>query len=179
MNSDLLNRVMLYASQEGITGKSLREIAAGTGTSHRMLLYHFGSREGLIAAIVAAMEERQRALLASLSQREGSPEELMLAYWKQLSGPELRPFVRLFYEVLGLAVQGAPGTEAFLRNLTDPWLSGDFNYKVDTRVTRVGVAVARGLLLDLLAGADPKEVTAAYKMFVKIFAEWVSSADVA
>jgi len=179
MNPDLLNRVMTYVSQEGITGKSLREIAAGTGTSHRMLLYHVGSREGMIAAIVATMEERQRALLAQLGERAETPEELMLAYWKQLSSPEIRPFVRLFYEVLGLAVQGAPGTENFLRNLTDPWLSGDFRYKVDSRATRIGVAVARGLLLDLLAGADPKEVTASYKLFVKIFAEWVSSADVA
>ncbi|HZM81828.1 MAG TPA: hypothetical protein VFC19_39405 [Candidatus Limnocylindrales bacterium] len=43
----------------------------------------------------------------------------------------------------------------------------------------ISVAVSRGLLLDLLAGADAKEVTAAYKLFVKIFEQWVSSADVA
>jgi len=175
----LLEKIMGYAAEEGITGKSLREIAAGVGTSHRMLLYHFGSREGLMAAIVAAMEQRQRALLTSLSERATGPAELALAQWRELSSPEVRPFVRLFFEVLGLAVQGAPGTEELLRNLTEPWLAGDYSYKVDRRALRVGVAVSRGLLLDLVAGADPEEVTAAYEMFVKIFDDWVSSADVA
>jgi AcrR family transcriptional regulator len=176
-DQQLLEKVMTYAAEQGITGKSLREIAAGTGTSHRMLLYHFGSREGLMAAIVAAMEERQRALLSALSERAATPAELMLAQWQELSSPEIRPFVRLFFEVLGVAVQGAPGTQELLRNLTDPWL--EINDKVDTRLLRIGVAVSRGLLLDLLAGADPKDVTAAYQMFVKNFEQWVSSADVA
>jgi AcrR family transcriptional regulator len=177
MSADLLSRVMDYAAEQGITGKSLREIAAGTGTSHRMLLYHFGSREGLMAAIVAAMEEQQRAWLSSLREQDLTPRELMAAQWAQLSSPEIRPFVRLFFEVLGTAVQGAPGTEELLRNLTDPWLAIDD--KVDRRVLRIGVAVSRGLLLDLLAGADPEEVTAAYHTFVKILERWVSSADVA
>jgi AcrR family transcriptional regulator len=35
------------AMQGGIADLSLRELAAAIGTSHRMLLYHFGSREGL------------------------------------------------------------------------------------------------------------------------------------
>jgi AcrR family transcriptional regulator len=185
MNADLLGKVMTYASEQGITGKSLREIAAGVGTSHRMLLYHFGSREGLMAAIVEEVERRQREFMAALTERASTPTELMLAQWERLSGPQLRPFVRLFFEVFGVAVQGAPGTEALLRNLTTPWLeesvkvAKDYGYDVDPAAMRIGVAVSRGLLLDLLAGADPKEVTAAYKMFVKFFEQWVSSADVA
>jgi AcrR family transcriptional regulator len=42
----LLEKVVAYAAANGIAGRSLREIAAGVGTSHRMLLHHFGSREG-------------------------------------------------------------------------------------------------------------------------------------
>ena len=52
----LLERVLAYAAAEGMADKSLREIAAGVGTSHRMLLYHFGSREGVLVAIVAEVD---------------------------------------------------------------------------------------------------------------------------
>ena len=36
-------------------------LAAAIGTSHRMLIYHFGSREGLVAAIVASVEAPQES----------------------------------------------------------------------------------------------------------------------
>ncbi|MFD0599775.1 TetR/AcrR family transcriptional regulator [Catellatospora coxensis] len=69
---ELLDRVIAYAAAEGITGRSLREIAAGVGTSHRMLLYHFGSREGLLAAVVGLIEQQQRDLLGELADRVAS-----------------------------------------------------------------------------------------------------------
>jgi len=81
----LLQRVMAYATSEGVTGKSLREIALGAGSSHRMLLYHFGSREGLLAAIVAAIEGRQRAVLAELAEHAQEPTQVMLGLWQQVS----------------------------------------------------------------------------------------------
>src|SRR5215471_278310 len=92
----LLDKVMAYAAEHGIADKSLREIATGVGTSHRMLLYHFGSREGLLAAIVGAVEEQQRSVLAALAGTD-DPAEVMLGLWEQVSQPGLRPFVRLFF----------------------------------------------------------------------------------
>lgn len=175
--SSLLARVMDYTAAEGIADKSLREIAAGAGTSHRMLLYHFGSREGLLAAIVAAMEEQQRALMAGLaaSSTSASAGELMLRLWKQVSDPQTRPFVRTFFAVVGLAVQGTPGTEALLDSLTTPWLAAgaavaeQVGIAADPTALRLGVAVSRGLLLELLAGADPAAVDASYELFVDMW----------
>jgi len=43
--------------RDGITDQSLREMAAAIGTSHRMLLYHFKSREGLLIAVCNAVNE--------------------------------------------------------------------------------------------------------------------------
>ena len=37
---------------EGLIGLSLRPLAKAVGTSDRMLIYHFGSRAGLVAAII-------------------------------------------------------------------------------------------------------------------------------
>jgi AcrR family transcriptional regulator len=171
----LLQKVIAYAGDGGIAGRSLREIATGVGSSHRMLLYHFGSREGLMAAIVGVIEAGQRDAMAALTATAGSPRDVMAGLWAQVSSPELRPFVRLFFEVVGQAVQGARGTESLLATLTTPWLDEGATAAVhmglstDATALRLGVAVTRGLLLDLLAGADERAVHDSYDLFVRLF----------
>jgi len=183
----LLDRVLAYAAAGGVADKSLREIAAGVGTSHRMLLYHFGSREGLLAAVVGAVEAQQRAMLTALAAAAGPADgidggaDLMLRLWDQVSDPQLRPFVRLFFTAVGLAVQGVPGTQVLLDTLTGPWLSeaGDavrqLGLPVDPIAMRLGIAASRGLLLELLAGADPDEVTASYHRLVEMWQHWANT----
>ena len=178
----LLDRVLTYAATEGVADKSLREIAAGLGTSHRMLLYHFGSREGLLAAVVGAVEAQQRAVLSSLVTQvgPGGGPELMLRLWDQVSDPGVRPFVRLFFAAVGMAVQGVPGTQVLLDTLTEPWLreAGEaarrLGLPIDPAALRLGVATSRGLLLELLAGADAEEVTASYRLFVEMWQRWAA-----
>ncbi|HXR71539.1 TetR/AcrR family transcriptional regulator [Actinocrinis sp.] len=173
--AQLLERVIAFAAAEGIADKSLREIARGAATSHRMLLYHFGSREGLLAAIVAAIEAQQRAVMVAMAEQANTPRELMLGLWGEVSREELRPFVKLFFEVFGLVAQGAPGTEGLRETLTQPWLTDaaeagkEIGVASDPAELRVGVAVSRGLLLDLVAGADYAEVDEAYRRFVDLY----------
>lgn len=173
--TQLLERVIAFAAAEGIADKSLREIARGAATSHRMLLYHFGSREGLLAAIVAAIEAQQRAVMVAMAEQANTPRELMLGLWEQVSREELRPFVKLFFEVFGLVAQGAPGTEGLRETLTQPWLTDAaevakvIGVASDPAELRVSVAVSRGLLLDLVAGADYAEVDEAYRRFVDLY----------
>src|ERR1700730_18018068 len=62
----LLAAAVEQAMRSGIADLSLRELAAAIGTSHRMLLYHFGSREGLLAAVTLAVEEAERTALGLL-----------------------------------------------------------------------------------------------------------------
>ena len=60
----------------GIGDRSLRDVAAAVGTSHRMLLHHFGSREDLLVAIVEEVERRQMGSAprsAHGSGRQASP----------------------------------------------------------------------------------------------------------
>ena len=44
----LLAGAIEHVSQHGVGEISLRQLAAALGTSHRMLLYHFGSRGALL-----------------------------------------------------------------------------------------------------------------------------------
>ena len=174
----LLQRVVAYAAADGIAGRSLREIAQGAGTSHRMLLYHFGSREGLLAAIVATIEAQQRGVMAALTEQPGTAREVMLGLWEQLTRPELLPFVRLFFEVFGLLAQDTPGTRPLRESLTAPWVTeglagaGRLGVAADAAELRLGIAVTRGLLLELVAGAPLAEVDAAYRRFVDLYDAW-------
>src|SRR5262245_62078955 len=63
----LLDAAIDHVAAHGIGDLSLRELAAAIGTSHRMLIYHFGSKEGLLVAIVDEVEARQRQLFAAFA----------------------------------------------------------------------------------------------------------------
>ena len=63
---ELLDAVIECVAAGGIGNRSLRELAEAVGTSHRMLLHHFGSREELLLAVVQEVEQRQAAKLADL-----------------------------------------------------------------------------------------------------------------
>lgn len=146
---------------------SLRQIAEAVGTSHRMLIYHFGSRDGLVTAIVQAMEEDQRGVLLRLSSEAEGPADLVRRQWTELTRPEVLPFVRLFFDVLAQATAGKPGTDGFLENLTEPWLdlassiAAQMGIEISRPELRSGVAIMRGLLIDVLAGCPIEEATAA------------------
>jgi AcrR family transcriptional regulator len=166
----LLAAAVAHALDAGIADLSLRQLAAAIGTSHRMLLYHFGSREGLLVAVTQAVEEQQRAaLLESVTTPQDARQ-----FWERLSNPKLWPQERLFFELYAYALRGRPGTEGFLDGIVESWVApiADALVKAgaDERAARadarLGVAVARGLLLDLLATGDRAAVTEAYERYL-------------
>ncbi|MGI5216198.1 TetR/AcrR family transcriptional regulator [Plantactinospora sp. CA-290183] len=170
----LLSRAVEHIAGHGVTGLSLRSLAAGIGTSHRMLIYHFGSKDGLLVAVVRTVEERQREALATLElDPAGSLADTIRAIWRRLADPTLWPYERLFFEVYGQALQGRPGTSALLEGVVDHWL--DLNVELGARRgmpaeaarthARLGLAVIRGLLLDLLATGDRAGTDAALEAF--------------
>ena len=64
----LLDAVVAHFTEEGLADQSLRRIAEAVGTSHRMLLYHFGSKDGLLLAVVREVEARTQGRLAGLER---------------------------------------------------------------------------------------------------------------
>jgi AcrR family transcriptional regulator len=171
----MLDAVIGHVTEHGLTDVSLRELATAVGSSHRMLLYHFGSREGLVAAIVARIEAGQRALLAQLAEEADSAVDLVRRQWAQLSDPAMAPFVRLFFEATAMALHGRPGTEGFLDGLTSSWLrdaaavAERMGLDTDEAGIRLGVAVLRGLLLDAVASGDVAGPTAALEAYLMVW----------
>jgi AcrR family transcriptional regulator len=167
----LLTSAVDHAATGGIADLSLREIAAAIGTSHRMLIYHFGSREGLLVAIAKSVEDSERAHLTC----SGSTEDDVRRFWKRVSDPKLWPHERLFFELYSHALLGRPGTQDFLEGIVDQWTAPMADTLIDAGVdartahaeARLGVAVVRGLLLDLLATGDRKGVNAAFERYLR------------
>ena len=159
--------------RSGIADLSLRELAAAIGTSHRMLLYHFGSREGLLVAVARAVEEAERARFLSW----GVTAEDARRIWERLSDPALAPAERLFFELYVQALLGRLGDKQFLDSTVEGWIApvaaamieagaSEATARIDARL---GMAVVRGLLLDLLATGDRDGVTEAFERFVRLY----------
>jgi len=181
----LLEGAIEYVAANGMSDVSLRTLAAAVGTSHRMLIFHFGSKERLWVEIVQTVEQRQRELLGEILPDPSRPVgEAMRAWWKHISDPALWPNERLFFELYGQALQRRPHTTELLDGIVDDWLDPITEINVSVGVpeplarahARLGIAVTRGLLLDLLATRDVAGVDAAMEAFIEVYESWLSQA---
>lgn len=181
----LLDGAVEYFAAHGVTDTSLRHLAERIGTSHRMLLYHFGSREGLLAAVVDAVEQAQRDLLASLTatgtagtagtepEPDADPLKRALRFWDAVADAATI-YGPLFFELSGHAMQGQPHAaglrpalvEAWLDPLAATWIALGQPPDAARRRARLDLAVARGLLYDLLITGDRAGVDAAMRAYV-------------
>ena len=173
----LLDDAIDYVAGHGLTDLSMRGLAAELGTSHRMLSHHFGSKEGLWVAIVREVERRQRAAISDITtDPSASLADTMRGWWRHISDPSLWPNERLFFEVYGQALHGRPPTSELLDDIVDSWVEPAAEMAEAMGVSRqearafarLGVAVTRGLLLDLLATEDRAGVDAAMELWITL-----------
>jgi len=165
----LLHKAIDWFAVSGVGDTSLRGVAAGIGTSHRMLIHHFGSRDGLLTAVVAAVEADQRRLLAELSDVE-DPETAGWEFWRSVCDAAL-VYGPLLYELSAHAMQHRPHAESLRASLIGDWIgplallwerTGVAPAEAQERA-RLDLAVARGLLQDLLLTGDRTAVDRAMR----------------
>ena len=181
----LLERAIDHLAAHGLGDTSLRQLADALSTSHRMLSYHFGSKEGLLVAVVQAVEDRQRAVLTEIvgygdtdalsdETAGGTDADVLRRFWRHLADPALWPHERLFFELYSQALQGRPRAVSLLDGVVDDWITPAVErarrHGADERAARaearLGLAVIRGLLLDLLATGDREGVDAAMERHI-------------
>ena len=183
----LLHDAIGYVAAHGFTDLSLRRLAAAIGTSHRMLIYHFGSKEGLVEDVIRAVEQQQRVRLAELEIDPSlTPAEMARRMWQHLSDPALWPNERLFFEMYGHALQRrSPGASDFLHEVVESWIEPIAAIRraqgvapdVARAQARLDVAITRGLLLDLLATGDRAAVDAAAEQAIALYDAWRTSVN--
>jgi AcrR family transcriptional regulator len=183
----LLAAAVEYVLANGFSNLSLRELAAAIGTSHRMLIYHFGSKEGLLVAVVRSVEAAQREFFAQvlLTRPDLPPGDGIRLMWRHFTDPRFAPHERLFFDIYAQALQGRPGTDGLLDDVVDAWIEPIAAHAVERGVqaaaaradARLGVAVIRGLLLDLLASGNRRAVDAALERYIAQYEALLSRAE--
>jgi len=174
---DLLRRVVEAAAAGGLARRSLRDLAEQVGTSHRMLIHHFGSREGLLTAVVEAVERDQNDRLGELPD---DAAEAIRVTWRRTSVPSLWPIERLFFECYARGSQGEPPFDRLVPKLVEQTLAAvstraDVSVNEEGRAgARLGLAVIRGLLLDLVATGDRKATDRALELYASMVADRAS-----
>ncbi|NDZ96911.1 TetR/AcrR family transcriptional regulator [Streptomyces sp. SID6673] len=169
--SELLEAAYEYVLRHGLTDFSLRPLAAAIGSSPRVLLYLFESKDGLIRAILTRARRDELQLLTGLHDLEPTDEtltEVARQIWSWLAAPEHRPVLALWVEAYARSLIDPDGPWArFAADTVDDWLTvlASAQPVPGTREAanrRTGVlAVLRGALLDLLATGDTERTTAA------------------
>jgi AcrR family transcriptional regulator len=172
----LRDAVIEHFAADGLADQSLRRIAEGVGSSHRMLLYHFGSKDGLLLEVVREVEARTQIRLLALGEDAvGETDQLIRRMWASLADPALGDFERLFFALYGRALQGDESVRPLLKDDIQHWLDANVTLSTPLGVpedvarthARLGLAVTRGLLLDLLATGDRAGVEAALEVFAR------------
>ena len=111
----LLDQAEALFAKQGYKGTSLRQITAGAGVNLAAVSYHFGSKEGLVAAVIARrlvpLNEQRRARIEETlarSRAESRPpaaSEVLLAFIEPtLRLPESAPGARNFISLIGRAM---------------------------------------------------------------------------
>jgi AcrR family transcriptional regulator len=125
----LLDQVTDHVLAEGLIGLTLRPVAAAIGTSDRMLLYHFGSRDDLVTAVVTRACERLRAEVEALpgaaSVRDG-----VNALWRAYQTSPLDECLDVYVQA---AATGLIGREPYLttvRESNEQWSAALSQYFV-------------------------------------------------
>jgi AcrR family transcriptional regulator len=172
---DLAARAVAWFAANGIGDTSLRTLAAGIGTSHRMLNYHFGSREGLLAAVVEHVERSERDALERLRAGTSDPWEAGRAFWDHVASTA-EVFAPLYFELSSHAMRDRAFAAPLRRWLAEGWLeplTEMFAAAVGRGaraedMARLALAVARGLLFDLAITGEGPTVDAAMKLFTDL-----------
>ena len=176
-----------YCLEHGVGTLTLRKVGDAVGTNNRMLLYYFGSKEGLIDEALAeakarfpyideafrTLDDRGRPLLARVQ-----------AAWRSISDAENVEFLRLFFEVFGLAVR-EPDRYANFIDVGRSWsrrvaavLRAEGVATADARLlAHELVALWRGLQMDLLANGMARSVESIHDAAARSFVERVHQAS--
>jgi AcrR family transcriptional regulator len=175
-HEELLELAYSYVLRHGITDLSLRPLAAAIGSSPRVLLFLFGSKDGLVKALLARARADELRFLERLRPAgDRGPEGLAVIgerVWQWLAEDTHRALLTLWVEAYAKSLTEREGPWTwFARTTVRDWLdvlaaaqppSERCTTAGEARRTAV-LAVLRGALLDLLATDDLERTTAAVR----------------
>ncbi|WP_308121054.1 TetR/AcrR family transcriptional regulator [Paractinoplanes bogorensis] len=164
---ELLEKAYTYVREHGISDMSLRPIAAAIGSSPRVLLFLFESKDGLIRSLLARARADELSVLSK--DLPLGADAAGLAVWEWLTAPANASLLRLWVEAYARSLGATDGPWAgFAAETVGDWLdvlarsqpAEDRDSPAGLAHRTAVLAVLRGALLDVLATGDVGRVTA-------------------
>jgi AcrR family transcriptional regulator len=169
---ELLELAYEYVLEHGVGDLSLRPLAAAVHSSPRVLLFLFGSKAGLVQALLARAREDELELLhgARAAGDGGDLVAVASELWRWLAAPERRGLLTLWVEGYARSLIDPDGPWAgFAATTVADWLEvlaeapTPRKAGADAADPTLVLAVLRGALLDLLATGDLERTTDAVR----------------
>jgi len=175
---DLLDAAIEYILNKGVADISLRPLAAEIGSKARLLVYHFGSKDTLIADAMIAVRARVQKAFAEVVDdgRDREPSQIIRDFWSWSTSKQHERYLRLFFEVHGLALQKPQQYGRYLEGAVSTWvemmavvLPSKLTMQKRRALATLAVSVVDGLLLDYLSSGDRKRTSDALELFAGNF----------
>jgi AcrR family transcriptional regulator len=170
---ELCAAIVQYLVRHGLADLSLRPLAKAVGSSPRVLLYYFGSKEKMVVQVLAEIRQRQRAAYDQI--QADTVGQACRAVWRHMSALESEPLFRLFFEAYGMALRHPKLYQNFLRSTIDDWLEfvaaplyrEGYKRREARAFATIVLAGLRGFMLDYCATRDRKRLDRAVDLWLR------------
>jgi len=176
----LLDATIEYMLQHGVADLSLRPLAAKVGSKARLLIYHFGSKDALVSEAMIVVRDRvQKAFAAMVENGRGhTASQIIRAFWHWATSKQNERYLRLFFEVHGLALQKPAQYGRYLEGAVTTWvemmavvLPARMSLAKRRALATLAVSTVVGLFLDYLSSGDKRRTAQALEIFAETFDE--------
>ncbi|MEL6503794.1 MAG: TetR/AcrR family transcriptional regulator [Pseudomonadota bacterium] len=157
----LLPPMAQFLLENGVHAASLRPLAKAAGTSDRMLVYHFGSKDALVEEVLMWLADGVQAQLGLLvpAQREGTLASFATMLFELLRQPMLRPHLALLMEVSAFCARGQDDFRKVSQQVVDSYHSWLMDVMPPTQGNRSAaaahmLATVEGALMQDMAGRE-------------------------
>lgn len=168
---ELLERCLAAAIEVGALNSSINAIAKKIGTSGRMLVYHFGSKQELERQLIGLLETRLRERLWSFQgvsiEEAECPEDPLLDMWSHLTSPEMHGLLKLTMELNQRAIQGDSETQGFLEQESQKWIESLFDLTNNRTAALTLFHLFQGAILDFLTTGNAQRGQQTIRAFTK------------
>jgi len=175
-----LDATIEYMLKHGVADLSLRPLAAKVGSKARLLIYNFGSKDALVSEAMIVVRDRvQKAFAAMVENGRGhTASQIIQAFWRWATAKQNERYLRLFFEVHGLALQKPERYGGYLEGAVTTWvemmavvLPARMSLAKRRALATLAVSSVVGMLLDYLSSGDKKRCAQALEIFHAQFDE--------
>lgn len=151
----LLEACLAAFVRAGRLDLSLDHLADGVGTSKRMLIHYFGSRDALEQMAMTLLEDRLRARFRAGAFPAGTPPQAVVeALWNQVTSPESRGVLLLTMDLTRRSWSGSERARNFFEEQQRLWSEMLRDFLPDAGAVEALLQLFQGAALVYLVTGD-------------------------